>query len=86
MQHVWWGLKESAETEVNHIFFCHNEHDKCMNLTKKPCDFIGLLLLNLLVIQGFKEDVQDQYIFSGKWRDKNTPKRFLFLVISHDTK
>lgn len=56
------------------------------NLTEKPRNFIGLLLLNLLIIQSFKEDVQDQYIFSGERTDKSTPKKVLFLVISHDTK
>lgn len=58
--------------------FCHNEPENCENLTEKPCNFIGLLLLNFLIIQSFKEDVQDQYIFSGERTDKSTPKRVYF--------
>lgn len=59
---------------------------KCVNLTEEPRNFIGLLLLNLLIIQSFKEDVQDQYIFSAEKTDKKTPKRFFFFyfpAISH---
>lgn len=48
----------------------------CKDLTKKPCNFIGLLLLNLLIIQSFKEDVQDQYIFSGE-RAESKPTDFI---------
>ncbi len=48
------------------------------SLTEEPCNFIGLLLLNLLIIQSFKEDVQDQYIFSGERTDKSTPRRGYF--------
>lgn len=46
-------------------FFLSQWTWNCGNLTEEPCNFIGFLLLNLLIIQSFKEDVQDQYIFSG---------------------
>lgn len=59
-------------------FLCRNEPENCENLTEKPSNFIGLLLLDLLIIQSFKEDVQDQYIFSGERTDKSTPKRVYF--------
>lgn len=61
-------------------FFCHTEPKNCESLTEKACDLISLLLLDLLIIQGFKEDVQDQYVFSGETRDRSTPKTVLFLV------
>lgn len=100
-ENVFTSLKMKPQSNRTHIvkcvvgaqgecwYWCQSHFSVTMNmknLTEKPCDFIGLLLLNLLVIQGFKEDVQDQYIFSGEWTDKSTPQRFLFLVILHDTK
>lgn len=45
------------------------------NLTQKPCNFIGLLLLNLLIIQSFKEDVHDQYAFSAERTDERAHPR-----------
>lgn len=51
----------------------------CKNLTEKSCDFIGLLLLNFLIIQSFKEDVQHQYIFSAEGTDKSTSNGFYVL-------
>lgn len=48
----------------------------CKNLTKKSSNFIGLLLLNLLIIQSFKEDVQHQNIFSGERTHTSTSIRF----------
>lgn len=35
------------------------------SLTEKPGNFVRLLLLDLLVIQSFEEDVQNQNVFSG---------------------
>lgn len=74
-EHTKWNVRrepaESADTKVNPHFFILSQWTQiCWNLTEKPGNFISLLLLNLLIIQSFKEDVQDQYIFSEKRADK----------------
>lgn len=60
---------------------------KCVNLTEEPRNFIGLLLLNLLIIQSFKEDVQDQYVFSAEKTEEEDTQEifFLFPSVSHTT-
>lgn len=67
----------SADTKV--MLFFSERIGNCENLTEKPCNFIGLLLLNFLIVQSFKEDVQHQYIFSVERTDKSKPSTYYIL-------
>lgn len=62
-------------------------------LTEEPCNLIGLLLLNLLIVQSFKEDVQDQYILPAEETERSTQRKtapfvciFKSQVVSQDTR
>lgn len=90
MQNVQHGLlTEIAGVQSQFFFFpplLTMNLKKRVNLTEEPRNFIGLLLLNLLIIQSFKKDVQDQYVFSAEKTDKKTPKRFSFYFRPYHTR
>lgn len=45
---------------------CHKQ------LTQEPCNFIGLLLLNSLIVEDFKENVQHQDVLPAKGLGEET--------------
>lgn len=45
---------------------CHEQ------LTQEPCNFIGLLLLNSLIVEDFKENVQHQDVLPAKGLGEET--------------
>ena len=67
---------ERADTEVGCVHSVTMSRENCQNLTEEPRDFIGLLLLDLLVIQSLEKDVQDHNVFSG-----GTTEKIIFLLI-----
>lgn len=49
------------------------EGDRCrQQLTEEPCNLIGLLLLNGLIVEDFKENVQHQDVLPAKGLGKET--------------
>lgn len=82
MWNMRWGPPLSVPIPRSTTFFCHNGPKNLESLTEKPCNFIGLLLLNLLIIQSFKEDVHDQYIFSAERTEKSNRVYFWWYYVT----
>lgn len=68
---VWREIKYQCQTDAN------------LKLTKQSCNFVGFLLLNLFIIQGFKEDVQDQDVFSEERTDPCASETSMTGVLKH---
>ena len=64
---------------------CHTipvswEGDRCyQQLTQEPCNLIGLLLLNGLIVEDFKENVQHQDVLPAEGVGEETSVQVAFL-------
>lgn len=76
-----WQGRRPCGTEVSsllRVVRCHTmpmawEGDRChQQLTQESCDLIGLLLLNGLIVEDFKENVQHQDVLPAKGLGEET--------------
>lgn len=85
-----WGRqgRKPCGTEVSSplwVVGCHTmpvswEGDRCyQQLTQEPCNLIGLLLLNGLIVEDFKENVQHQDVFPAEGVGEETSVQIAFL-------